>query len=406
MQGQNNSFLTRLKGMVPDLFVLKCFCHSFHLVAEHACAVISKSSEQLIHDIYNYFKSSPNRQKSYKDFQAFVQCEPHKILKPCQTRWLSVAECANGFLEQWIGLELFVVPEAAETKSPTAERIFNALRSKYVKATLEFTDYVLRDLTGLNKVFQSEKFKLHRLRPEIERVIRMFTQNFMIKPNRYREFAKINVDDESKWISINEVYPGFAAAEILANMRPHEKESFLIRCRNWYKVAIRQMQKRIDLSRAILEAFVNVDHVAIVKGKADVKSGGVLASRLPGRLSQCCGVQTIDHQCHFVLVDEDVKKGGWETRASHDFWKTIADIEPYKELATFMLEITALPQSTAVVERTFSKLKNNRTKLRNALGVCTMEAIVKVSEEFPINFDSNKRFAELHSKARANYMRK
>ena len=71
-----------------------------------------------------------------------------------------------------------------------------------------------------------------------------------------------------------------------------------------------------------------------------------------------------------------------------------------------MLEITALPQSTGVVERTFSKLNNNKTKLRNALGVCTMEAIVKVSEEFPSNFHSNKRLAELHSKARASYMRK
>ena len=140
MQGQNNSFLTRMKEMVPDLFVLECFCHSFHLVAEHACAVLSKSSEQFIHDIYNCFKNSPNRQKSYEDFQAFLQCEPHKILKPCQTRWLSVAQCVNRIIEQWNALELFFVPEAAETKSPTAERILNALRSKYVKATLEFTD--------------------------------------------------------------------------------------------------------------------------------------------------------------------------------------------------------------------------------------------------------------------------
>ena len=233
-------------------------------------------------------------------------------------------------------------PEAAETKSPTAERILNALRSKYVKATLEFTDYVLGDLTGLNKLFQSEKLKLHRLLPEVERVIRMFSQNFMI--NRYIEFAKINVGDESKWISINEMYPGFAAAKTLANVRPHEKESFLIRCRNWYKVAIRQMQKRIDLPRPILEAFVDVDHVAIVKGKADVKSGGVLASKLPRRLSQCCGVQTIDRLWRSLLVDEDVKKGGWETRPSHDFWKTMADIEPYKESATFMLEISITPE--------------------------------------------------------------
>ena len=35
-----------------------------------------------------------------------------------------------------------------------------------------------------------------------------------------------------------------------------------------------------------------------------------------------------------------------------------------------------------------------------------MEAIVKVSEELPRNFDSYKRLAELYSKARASYMRK
>ena len=36
----------------------------------------------------------------------------------------------------------------------------------------------------------------------------------------------------------------------------------------------------------------------------------------------------------------------------------MAEIEAYKELAMFFLEIMALPQSTAVVERTFSKINN------------------------------------------------
>ena len=44
--------------------------------------------------------------------------------------------------------------------------------------------------------------------------------------------------------------------------------------------------------------------------------------------------------------------------------------------------------------------------MRNAWGVCTMEAIVKMSKEFPSNFDSNKGLVELHSKARACHMRK
>ena len=151
-----------------------------------------------MHDIYNYFKNTPNRQKSYEYFQSFLQCEPHKILKSWQTRSHSVAQCVNHILEQWNALNLFFVSEAAETKSPPAERILNAHRWLYVNATLEFMDYILGDLTGLNKLFQTSKFKLHRLLPEVERVIRMFLQNFMMKPTQSIELSKINVDDESK----------------------------------------------------------------------------------------------------------------------------------------------------------------------------------------------------------------
>ena len=90
MQGGNNSVLTRMKDAAPGLFVLKCYCHTFHLVAEHASKTLSKTAEQLIHGIYNYFKLSPNRQKNLMEFQKFVKVGVHKILKPCQTRWLSV----------------------------------------------------------------------------------------------------------------------------------------------------------------------------------------------------------------------------------------------------------------------------------------------------------------------------
>lgn len=37
MQGERNSLLTKLKDAVYDLFVVKCFCHTFHLFAGHAC---------------------------------------------------------------------------------------------------------------------------------------------------------------------------------------------------------------------------------------------------------------------------------------------------------------------------------------------------------------------------------
>ena len=40
VQGGKNSLPTRIKAAVPDLYILKCFCHSFHLVAGHACETL------------------------------------------------------------------------------------------------------------------------------------------------------------------------------------------------------------------------------------------------------------------------------------------------------------------------------------------------------------------------------
>jgi len=53
--------------------------------------------------------------------------------------------------------------------------------------------------------------------------------------------------------------------------------------------------------------------------------------------------------------------------------------------------ITALLESTAEVERTFSRLNNNKNKLSNRLAVCTLEAIIKSSENFPGGFEVNER---------------
>ena len=118
MQGRNDSVLTRMKGVAPGLFVLKFYCHTFHLIAEHASKALSKTANQLIHDVYNYFKLSPNRQKSYAEFQSFLELDIHKILKLCQTRWLSVAKCVERILEQWPALEIFFVAKAAENNAP------------------------------------------------------------------------------------------------------------------------------------------------------------------------------------------------------------------------------------------------------------------------------------------------
>ena len=404
MQGANDSVLTGMEDAAPGLFILKCYCHTFHLVAEHASKILSKTAEQLIHDVYNYFKLSPNRQKSLIEFQKFVKVDVHKILKPCQTRWLSVVTCVQRILEQWPALELFFVAEVAEANSTQAERILSALKSPYVKATLEFSEFVLGDLTGLNLLFQSNSFRLHALLPELERVLRMLHNNFM-KIDGKEALATVNVNDERKWVPLEQVYPGYMAAETVKEMLPHQRESFLTRCRDWCREAIRQIRSRVDISDPLLSALQDVSQARISKSAASIQSAGVLAKGLP-RITTNLGIsiQTIDREWRSLLIDSTIKEGGWETKEIVKFWQGMQRIPAYVNVASFMLEVTALPQSTAEVKRTFSKVNANKTKLRSSLSVSTLQGILRSNEHFPSTFAVDARLTALHGNARLSYM--
>ena len=174
----------------------------------------------------------------------------------------------------------FTAAEVAEENSPQAERILSALKSPYIKATLEFSEFVLGDLVGLNMLFHSKRFQLHTLLPELERVLIIFHNNFMKICDNMR-LSNVDVNDEHKWVPLDQVYPGYIASETLKEMLPHQREMFLVRCKGWYREAIHQIRKRIDISDPILSALQDVGHEKLLQGTASVNSAGILAKFLP-----------------------------------------------------------------------------------------------------------------------------
>ena len=70
--------------------------------------------------------------------------------------------------------------------------------------------------------------------------------------------------------------------------------------------------------------------------------------------------------------------------------------------------IIALPQSNAEVERTFSRLNNNKNKLKGCLAVSCVHFLeaIKSSENFPGDFEVKQRLMHLHGKARKTYFEK
>lgn len=154
-------------------------------------------------------------------------------------------------------------------------------------------------------MFPSNGSHLHRLATEVERVVKVQCQNFRKPMQNMQNLADINVDDESQWLPLGKVYPGVMATETMKLTVSHERESFLSRCRDWCKEAVRLILQRIDLSDPVLNALKYVNHVKIMDGSADVRSGAILAKGfLRISLSK---VQTIDRQWRSVLIDDNVK---------------------------------------------------------------------------------------------------
>ena len=180
-----------------------------------------------------------------------------------------------------------------------------------------------------------------------------------------------------------------------------------MRCRDWYKEVIQEIQGRIDLVDPVLRALKDINHMRILKEEADVISAGVLAKGLSRLLKNCgIGIQDIDRQWHSLLIDEETRKGGWENKEIVAFWQGIYLLPEYCDLTSFMLEVTALPQSTAEVERTFSKVNGTKTEVGSRLAVQTMEAMLKCSKTFPSTFEVDQRMVHLHGESKRNHMAK
>ena len=82
-----------------------------------------------------------------------------------------------------------------------------------------------------------------------------------------------------------------------------------------------------------------------------------------------------------------LKSGGEELVSSPSYlWKLLLDVKnpdgtlKFFELSNFMLNLCALPHSSAVAERQFSQLTNIKTNLRNRLEIKTMDSLMHVKQ--------------------------
>ena len=179
MFGDHNSVASRLKDKIPNIFLMRCICHSAHLCASYACEKLPRTAEELLRDVYNYFCHSAKRQAEYALFQYFAEVEPHKMLRPCQTRWLSLHSCVSRFIEQWDTLVEYFQAVVDRDNLLVSQKILTHLQNPIWKLYFYFLDFVLPKFTELNLMFQSAKSSIHCLHNSLQTMYRDFLSCYL-----------------------------------------------------------------------------------------------------------------------------------------------------------------------------------------------------------------------------------
>lgn len=117
------SVKSKLKQRInPNLVdVGECTLHKVHNAFSKGLDAFCSDVEQLVRDVYYYFKHSSVRSESLKEQQELLGLIPHVFLRHVSNRWLTLQDSLGRVLEQFTALQSFFCgeePRCAPTRCP------------------------------------------------------------------------------------------------------------------------------------------------------------------------------------------------------------------------------------------------------------------------------------------------
>ena len=255
MLGQRNSVMSRLREKQPGLIALHCNCHIAALIANASCKELPDCLEELTTDIWYYFHKSSKRLREFENFQCFVNVKPHKLLKACQTRWLSLEACVNRLVEQYDALLSYF--RSTENRTAAVKRISAVLEKPITKAYLLFLSVSLPIINNFNKCMQKQAPLVHLLQQELESLIRKLMLRFMqVKcVTDSTDVTTIDVNDSENFLPLEEVFVKHQTMKYVedeVSLATSDIHQFREHCQAWWATAVKEAIRRLPLGHALL----------------------------------------------------------------------------------------------------------------------------------------------------------
>lgn len=385
MMGHLNGVKAKFQEIVPNIFVMGCVSHSLYLCASKACASLPNEVENMARNIFNYFAHSAKRQHDLKEFQEFVEIEPHKMLRPSQTRWLSLQAVISRILQQWNALILYFQNESLVEHVYGAQEILNSLHNVEFKLYFHFLQHILNIITKMNLEFQSENPRIHHLLPTIKMYYTMIVK-FYIRPEIVNAVSinRINPNNPDYFRKIEDVYFG-AGFETTLKEKGHcltsvQLHGLKINCLSFYKHLCTEIRTRIDFENDVLNDISNVLNIDTIFN--DVKPSIIsLAAKFPNMLP-LDSLENLNLEWR-LLCDYKPSKIISNVEELIQFLKKLKNPlgeTLFSTLVHFFKALISLPHGSASAERIFSILTMIKNKYRNSLKVSTVESLLFCKE--------------------------
>ncbi|CAG5109363.1 Similar to ZBED9: SCAN domain-containing protein 3 (Homo sapiens), partial [Cotesia congregata] len=365
MAGDNLSVFALLKKELPDIVTTKCSCHMIHLVASKACLKLSNSAEELLRNLAAYFHRSYKRIKRIRRIS--------RVLR-------------NRVLEQYTPVHVYLQGELTDKSPPMLLSMVKTMDNRFTYVTLQFLSYALELFTDFNRLFQSEKPLLHKVKPEVEKLMKNICSNYIdITHIRRNDIMKLNHQDPHKYVPLNEVYVGTEVnknLEQLLTEKPSlklEVDEFRKKVLSFYIEAVTVLKQKFDFKDKIYEFLDLLDPK--VARTFNIKSFDFVLKRFPV-LNEYVTLQQLDNEWkeHALLNLEDYNIDINST--AEIYWQQIFKLTnpvgemKFKNLKIVINFLLVLPFSNVSVERIFSDLKIIKTDHRNCLSSKTLKSVV------------------------------
>lgn len=394
MMGNKESFKTYLLSKNENVIVSGCICHSAHLVASAASECLPTNVECFLQNIYAYFSRSPKRQSILEEFQVFFKKEKHKILRPAKTRWLSLSKCVERVLSQWeILKELFKVA-VIEDKNPTSIGIYNEFLNPFIKAYLEFLNFILPLFNEFNCLFQSEKTLFPIIIKESKRFIRQLCGKFvkaeflddesLFSTNFFNPRYLLPVDEIQLGLSL-ETYNSFKSLD------KGDVQQFKLKCLSFYQNAAADSIRRFPVKETWMENLDFIDPGNVLNytftENSAVKIKIVLEKFKHIASSNLAFTEFSKIKNYFSVGEKEQLK----QKPAVAFWselkimKNFNDQYVFRNISNIVTSILIIPHGNADVERTFSAMADIKTKKRNKLSIELLSCMLRVQLDLKQN---------------------